>query len=85
MKYYFIGVNKTTENLITTLMVFGATLMFRYHFKTMELNREFGFYDGEWLLLTCAKDDHHGIDRIREFLNNERLLDNELEFTIIQQ
>ena len=82
MNQYFIGVNKRSEKLIIGLMDLGATLMFRWHPKTLELNYEFGFYDGEWLLVTCASDDSE-IDNIRDFLSKECELDKEFKFKIV--
>ena len=82
MKQYFIGVNKRSEKIILGLMDRGATLMFYYHFKTRELNRKFGFYDGEWFLITCV-DSESEISEIRHFLINEYRRDKDFKFKII--
>lgn len=84
MEHYFIGVNKRSENLIMGLMNLGATLMFRWHARTMKFNDEFGFYDGEWLFLTCLPGDQT-IEKIKTFLTDECANDNSLKFEIIHQ
>ena len=81
--YYFIGVSKRSEKIINGLLDFGATLMFYYHPKTMELNNQDGFYDGEWLLYSCPDiDTSEMLEKIRSFLDNERMKDRELKTRI---
>ena len=83
MKHYFIGVNKRSKDLICRLMeTFGCTLMFHYHYKTMELNEKYKFYGGEWLFYTC--DSESELDGIKSFLESKTLNDNDLEFKIIK-
>ena len=80
MKQYFIGVNQRSENVIRGLFDLGATLMFYYHPKTIELNNNYGFYDGEWMFYTCFDDSE--IEKIRAFLESKSDSQN-LKFEII--
>ena len=80
MKQYFIGVNQRSENVITRLFDLGATLMFYYHPKTIELNNKYGFYDGEWMFYTCFDDSE--IEKIRTFLESKSDSQN-LKFEIV--
>ncbi len=81
MKQYFIGISKRSENLVLGLMDLGATLMFYWHPKTIELNGKFKFYDGEWFLLTASSDEE--ISKVSEFLTNEKAKDETLKTEII--
>ena len=81
MKQYFVGVNKRSRDLILGLLNLGCTLMFYYHFKTMELNSKYKFHDGEWLLIRCADDSE--INEVKLFLEQKALNDSSLEFKII--
>ena len=81
MKYYFIGVNKRSEELIMGLMNLGCTLMFYYHPKTIELNLKYEFYDGEWLFR--ASYDDSKIEMIKNFLEQYKSNDDNLKFEII--
>lgn len=80
MKQYFIGVNQRSKNVITGLFDLGATLMFYYHPKTIELNNNYEFYDGEWMFYTCFDDSE--IEKIRSFLESKSDSQN-LKFEII--
>lgn len=80
MKQYFIGVNQRSKNVIMGLFDLGATLMFYYHPKTIELNNIYGFYDGEWSFYTCFDDSE--IEKIRAFLESKSDSQN-LKFEIV--
>lgn len=56
--------------------------MFRWHPKTMELNKKYEFYDGEWLLVSCSTDETE-INDIRNFLFGKCEFDKELKFEIV--
>ena len=62
MDQYFIGVNQRSEEIVMGLLNLGATLMFYYHWKTIELNEKYGFWDGEWFLLTDVGDDFNNVN-----------------------
>lgn len=82
MKQYFIGINKCSQELLIGLLDLGATLMFRWHPKTMELNHKFEFYDGEWLLYTDCYPDT-GLNEIKAFLENMKRNDSNLKYETV--
>lgn len=82
LKHNFIGINKRTNELFDGLFDLGATLMFYYHWQTLKLNENFGFWDGEWFLHTTINDDSE-IDQIRSFLENISVNDKDFKFEIV--
>lgn len=82
MKQYFIGIEKRTKKLIIGLLDLGATLMFYYHPKTIELNNMYKFYSGEWMLYTDVFPDS-GIQEIKEFLEEEKKKDPSINYKIV--
>lgn len=83
MKQYFIGISQRSQDLLLGLLDLGATLMFTWHPVTVKLNDQFGFYDGEWLLLTCVTHDWSEIEEVRSFLENQTKTIENLNFKII--
>lgn len=84
-KQYFIGVSSRTASLIIGLLNLGATLMFRYHPVTMTLNKEYEYYDGEWMLYTCVTSDpDREIKDIKDYLETmSEILYTDLEWAIV--
>lgn len=68
MKQYFIGIEKRSEKMVLGLLDLGATLMFKHHYKTIELNEKFMVCD-EWFLYTDVYPNS-GIEEIESFLRN---------------
>lgn len=81
-KQYFIGFNRRDEELILGLLEIGGTLMFYYHPVTAELNKKYEFYSGEWMLYTDVFPDF-GIDKINEFIHEQKLKDKSLKIEVI--
>lgn len=82
LKQHFIGINKRTDELFKGLFDLGATLMFYYHWQTMELNEKFKFYNGGWFLHTTINDNPE-IEQIRTLLESISIRDKDFKFEII--
>lgn len=83
MKQYFIGINRISKEVLFKLLDLGGTLMFRHHYKTVELNEIFGFYDGKWMFYTDVQSDDSGIKENEAYLDTVHKNDEMFKYEIV--
>ena len=80
MKQYFIGVNMCNAAVIDNLFDFGASLMFRHHWQVIELNEQYEFWDGEWMIY-C--DDECRINDVKTMLDGAVKIFDSFKYEIV--
>ena len=82
MEQYYVGFNKRSDKMIADLMKLGAATICKWLPKIEELNKKYGFYEGEWMIVSCSTDESE-LMNVRNYLFGLCEFDDELEFEII--